>query len=149
MAATRTTTPKRSATPVSALAKATPQPQAPGATATIPTPVPEGTGLNIEKLGDRKTVIRSWPWGCLHDGRPLLLHDRHRPRERLPTVEGEPGCHRGMPGAPTSRHTSVAHPRRLQDHGWPLPSWTRPAAVQRHPSHYRQHWSRHLLSLEN
>lgn len=53
MAATRTTTPKRSATPVSALAKATPQPQAPGATATIPTPVPEGTGLKLTGLFER------------------------------------------------------------------------------------------------
>ena len=47
MAATRTTTPKRSATPVSALAKATPEHPPVGTAATFPTPVPEGTGLEL------------------------------------------------------------------------------------------------------
>jgi hypothetical protein len=47
MATTRATSPKRSATPVSALAKATHEPHAPGATASYPTPTPEGTGLEL------------------------------------------------------------------------------------------------------
>ncbi len=48
MAATRTTTPKRSATPVSALAKqAHEHEQHIGTAATFPTPVPEGSGIEL------------------------------------------------------------------------------------------------------
>lgn len=47
MAAARATTPKRSASPVSALAKPQHEHQQVGATARIPTPVPEGTGIEL------------------------------------------------------------------------------------------------------
>jgi hypothetical protein len=47
MAATRATTPKTTATPVSALAKATHIEELPGASARFPTPTPEGTGIEL------------------------------------------------------------------------------------------------------